>query len=310
MTETTGPASSEPIFPDSLLRLLRDTLYQWNLGKAYVYAAALAFYTIFSAVPLIIFLVNIAGRVSGAESLEARILQLVAQDAGTVPGTFLDSLVTESHTTQQQGVATGIGILFVIYAASTIFHQLQNSINAMYGLPEERTSLRHGILYFLIARLFSAVVVVLMGVVFLIVLVANLILSTLPPTPLETLIADWPFTTFFLRWVVAPLASIAFFTVLYHQLPAGRLRWRDVVPGAVLTVLLISVGNRIISVYLERIFRVALYGASGTVVLFLVWIYYIALIILFGAKFIALYAERYGQPVAPKRRLLVHRTEP
>lgn len=308
MTESTGPASSEPIFPDSLLRLLRDTLYQWNLGKAYIYAAALAFYTIFSAVPLIVFMVNIAARVTGGDSLEARILQMVTQDAGVVPGSFLDSLVTESHTTQQQGVATGIGILFLIYAASTIFHQLQNSLNAMYGLPEDRPSLRHGILYFLIARLFSAVVVVLMGVVFLILLVANFIFSTLPPTPLETFITDWPFTSFILRWVVAPVVSVAFFTVLYHQLPAGRLRWRDVLPGAVLTVVLISVGNRIISAYLDRVFRVTLYGASGTLVLFLVWIYYIALIILFGAKFIALYSERYGRPVEPKRRLLVHHT--
>ncbi|MGL4651535.1 MAG: YihY/virulence factor BrkB family protein [Caldilineaceae bacterium] len=302
-----GPDISEPIFPDSVLRLLRDTLYQWNAGKAYVYAAALAFYTIFSVVPLIIFLVGIAAQVSGSESLETRIVQIVAEEAGAVPADFLENLVAESESSLDQGVATGLGILFLIYAASTIFHQLQNSLNAMYGLPDDHLSLRHGILYFLIARLFSAVVVILMGVFFMVLLIANFIFSTLPPTPLETFMADWPFTQFVIRWILAPALSVGFFTVLYHQLPAGQLRWRDVAPGALLTVGLISVGNKIIGVYLERIFSVSLYGASGTVVLFLVWIYYISLIILFGAKFIALYAERFGVPVEPKRRLLLGR---
>jgi membrane protein len=302
-----GPVVTEPIFPDSLLRLLRDTLYQWNAGKAYIYAAALAFYTIFSVVPLIVFLVGIAAQVSGSESLELRLVQIVAEEAGTVPADFLENLVAESESTLEQGVATGLGILFLIYAASTIFHQLQNSLNAMYGLPDDHLSIRHGILYFLIARLFSAVVVILMGVLFMLLLIANFIFTTLPPTPLEMFAAEWPFTKFVVRWVLAPLFSVGFFAVLYHQLPAGQLRWRDVLPGAILTVGLIAVGNRIIGVYLERIFTVALYGASGSVVLFLIWIYYIALIVLFGAKFIALYDERFGRPVAPKRRLLVSR---
>jgi membrane protein len=72
-------------------------------------------------------------------------------------------------------------------------------------------------------------------------------------------------------------------------------------------VILLNLGNRVIGVYLERILRVEFYGASGTAILFLIWIYYIALIILFGAKFIALYAERYGTPITPKRRLLLSR---
>ncbi len=310
MPDADKDANTEPIFPDSFFRLLRDTLVQWNLSNAYIYAAALAFYTVFSVVPLIIFLVGIAAQVAGSQSLEQRIVAIVAQEAGPVPAEFLEGLVRDSESSVQQGVATGLGILFLIYAASTIFHQLQNSLNAMYGLADSQTTLRHGILYFLIVRLLSAVLVILLGFGFLLLLIANFIFSTLPPTPLETFMAEWPFTRFVVRWVVVPLLSVAFFTVLYHQLPGGRLRWRDVIPGSILTAILIATGNRIISVYLERIFHVSLYGASGTVILFLVWIYYIALIILFGAKFIALYAERYGEPVVPKRRLLVNRVRP
>ena len=110
--------------------------------------------------------------------------------------------------------------------------------------------------------------------------------------------------------MVAPLVSVRMIGALYKFLPVGRMRWRDVLPVTVLTVVLISVGNRIIGFYLDRVFGATLYGASGTVVLFLIWIYYIAMIVLFGAKFIALYCQRYGVPITPKRRLLPSRSMP
>jgi membrane protein len=299
--------SSEPVFPDSILRLLRDTAYQWNVGQAYIYAAALAFYTVFSVVPLILFLVSIAAQVTGAQSLEARILQFVAEGAGSVPAEFLQDLVSASEVSTSQGWATGLSVLFLIYAASTIFHQLQNSINAMYGLTDSPQSLRHGILYFLIARLISAVVVISVGIIFMALLILNFVLTTLPVNPIEEWVAQIPLGGFLIRWVVVQAASIFLFTLLYRLLPAGQLRWRDVLPGSIMTVILLNLGNRVIGVYLERILRVEFYGASGTAILFLIWIYYIALIILFGAKFIALYAERYGTPISPKRRLLLSR---
>lgn len=299
--------SSEPVFPDSILRLLRDTAYQWNVGQAYIYAAALAFYTVFSVVPLILFLVSIAAQVTGAQSLEARILQFVADGAGSVPADFLQDLVSASEVSTSQGWATGLSVLFLIYAASTIFHQLQNSINAMYGLTDSPQSLRHGILYFLIARLISAVVVISVGIIFMALLILNFVVTTLPVNPIEEWVAQIPFGGFLIRWVVVQAASIFLFTLLYRLLPAGQLRWRDVLPGSIMTVILLNLGNRVIGVYLERILRVEFYGASGTAILFLIWIYYIALIILFGAKFIALYAERYGTPISPKRRLLLSR---
>lgn len=334
MKATSPLQRSEPFTVSGGLRLLRESMYQWSRGHAFVYAAALAFYTVFSIVPLVTLLINLAVYFAGAYRLERQIISLLTQQyslmnspldaatttdqiltiirrqAGEVPAAFVSEMIL-GHTPTTGGLGvTIVSLLILLYGASTIFHQLLNSLNAMYGLPEAFTTIRHGILYFVVARLLSAAVVILVGVLFVLLLAVNVILSTLPPTQLELFLADFPRTQVLLRFVLAPLTSFVLIGALYKFLPGGRMRWRDVLPGTILTVVLITVGNRIIGFYLDRIFGATLYGASGTVVLFLIWIYYISMIVLFGAKFIALYCQRYGVPITPKRRLLPSRTTP
>ncbi len=297
--------NSEPLTLSSILRLLRDSAFQWSRGKAYVYAAALAFYTIFSLVPLLVLLGSLARDTANAYQVERAIIEFIAGEAGVVPAEFVGQILEEGGLDSGRNVATGLGLLFLIYGASTMFHQLQNSFNAMYGLPEAYTSLRHGVLYFVVTRLVSAALVIIVGIAFLLVLAINFILTALPPLPAEVFLTEWPMTKVLLRYGVVPLAATLFFTALYKFLPAGRMRWRDVLPGAVLTTVLVALGNRVLGFYLSQIVSPSLYGASSTVILFLTWIYYISMILLFGAKFIALYAERFGQPLTPKRRLFL-----
>jgi membrane protein len=330
----TPAPQGEPFTVRGFLRLVRESMYQWSRGRAFVYAAALAFYTIFSIVPLVTLLINLAVSLTGAYHFERQlislitqqyslsmtpldtagttdqILKIVQQQAGTVPAAYLSELIQNSTPASGGVAATVISVLFLLYGASTVFHQLLNSLNAMYGLPENFTTIRHGILYYLIARLLSAFVVVLMGILFVVLLAINVILTTLPPTPVEIFLADFPGTQLLLRFIFAPFVTTLVLAALYKFLPGGRMRWRDVFPGTLLTAILIAGGNRVIGFYLERIFGATLYGASGTVVLFLIWIYYIAMIVLFGAKFIALYCQRYGVPITPKRRLLPSRSMP
>ena len=334
MTTTSPAQRKEPFTMRGLVRLVRESAYQWSRGHAFVYAAALAFYTIFSIVPLLTLLINLTVYFAGAYRFERQVVSLLSQQysisvapmsavstsdqllglvrsrAGDVPAAFLNEIIQGHTQTTGSMAATIIGVLFLIYGASTVFHQLHNSLNAMYGLPEGFTTIRHGVLYYVIARLLSSAVVIIVGILFVLLLAVNVILTALPPTPFESWLADFPGTQLLLRFVVAPGLSVLTIGALFKYLPGGRMRWRDVLPGTVLTVALISIGNRVIGFYLDRIFGASLYGASGTVVLFLIWIYYIAMIVLFGAKFIALYCQRYGVPITPKRRLLGSRSTP
>lgn len=298
----------EPITPSSLFRLLIDAFDQWNLGKAWVYSAALAFYTVFSFVPLVTLLVRIAVPFSAADLLEEQIVHLVEEQAGTVPAQYLAEVIETSDLTAGSSVATLLGVFFLVYGASTVFHSLQNSLNAMYELPDAVGGLRRGVLYFLVTRLLSAVIVIGIGMLFLALLILNVIAIALPPTSIELFLEDFRFTGIVVNYMLVPLALTFLFAITYKYLPGGKVRWRDVLPGSALTMLLFMIGNRIIRWYLETIFQASIYGASGTLILFLVWIYYITLIVLFGAKVIALYAERFGEPIRPKRRLLVNAT--
>lgn len=287
------------------MRLIVDAADQWNLGGAYVYAAALAYYTIFSIVPLLVLLVGIAVPFETASVVEQQIFDLIENAVGAVPAQFIESIFTETDPTGGSGLATGLGIVFLIFGASTIFHQLQISINAMYQLPIRRSSLRHGILYFLVSRLLSAVIVISIGILFLVLLIINVILIWLPPTPIEVFLQDFQGTGFVTNWLMIPATYVFLFASVYKFLSGGVVRWRDVLPGSVLAMLLFIVGNQILRYYLDRIFQASIYGASGTLILFLLWIYYVSMIALFGAKVVAIYAERFGKPIVPKRRLMV-----
>lgn len=289
--------------------LFRDSLFYWNEARAFLYSAALAFYTIFSIVPMVVLVVGISGRVAGAKEFEQRVVNYIVEQAGAVPGDFMSDLVENGDAEYQSAVATGIGLLFLLWGASSVFHMLQNSINAMYGMPEQYETFRHGILAYVMARLLSALVVIVIGVFFLLLLAANIFFTTLPQTRVEEFLEGWRWTQTLLRNVLVPVLGTLVLAVLYKALPGGQLRWRDVLPGAFLTMLLIAIGNRIVGFYLERVFSASLYGASGSVVLFLLWIYYLNLILLYGAKFIALYAERFGVAATPKSRLFVRRVE-
>jgi membrane protein len=288
----------------NFLALFRDSLFYWSEARAFLYAAALAFYTIFSIVPFIALVVGVMGQVAGAQEFEQRVVNYIAEQVGAVPGEFVSDIVSNGGARYQSTVATGLGLLFLLWGASSVFHMLQNSLNAMYGMPERYATIRHGILDYVITRLLAAFVVLILGFIFLALLVANLFFTALPQTRIEAFFEGFRWTHLIVRNFVVPVTSTLLLGALYKWLPGGRVRWRDVLPGAFITMLLIALGNRVLGFYLERIYQVSIYGASGTVVLFLVWIYYNNLILLWGAKFIALYAERYGLPVSPKARLL------
>jgi membrane protein len=105
--------------------------------------------------------------------------------------------------------------------------------------------------------------------------------------------------------VIAPLAYLLVFILMFKFLPKAAIRWLDVLPGALVTSLLLLIGNRLIDLYVSYIFEISIYGAAGSVFVFLIWIYYLALIVLFGAKFTLLYAERFGQAITPAASVMV-----
>ncbi len=295
----------QPAWYRRVASLVADSVYEFFGSEAFVHAAALAYYTIFSIVPLLIFFVALAGAVDNADEVQYRIVAGVEKQAGEAPATFVRDIVVNSETALSSGLATGVGILFLIYGASSVFHQLQNSLNAMWNLTPRGETITRSILYVVTMRLISALMVIVFGLTLIALTLANAAVATMTFRPLPWLSETLGMPLTFWQWVIAPLTYVVVFVFMFKFLPKASIRWRDVLPGAVVTTVFLLIGNRLIGFYVGNIFEISIYGAASSVFIFLLWIYYLALILLFGAKFTLLYANRFGKSIQPDASVMV-----
>jgi membrane protein len=294
----------QPVWYKRIFTLAADAVFAFFGSDAFVHASALAYYTIFSIAPLLLF-IALAGTVNNAEQIQYHIMVSVEKQAGAAPAMFVRDIMVNSTSAVSSGLATGIDILFLIYGASSVFHQLQNSLNAMWNLTPRGETITRSVLYVATMRLISALIVIVLGLMLIVLVIANTIESALAFKPIEWLSKTLDVPPTYWRWVIAPLTYLLVFILMFKFLPKAAIRWRDVLPGAVVTSLLLLIGNRLIDLYLSYIFEISIYGAAGSVFVFLIWIYYLALIVLFGAKFTLLYAERFGQAITPDASVMV-----
>lgn len=293
-------------WPKRIFALLKDSIIAFFGSDAFVHAAALAYYTIFSVVPLMIFSIALVGTVAETDEIQYRIVAGVEKQVGEAPAVFVRDIVANSESAVSSGIATGLGVLFLLYGASSVFHQLQNSLNAMWNLSPRGETLPQSILYVVTMRLISALIVIVFGLVLIALVFVNTITTTLSFKPVEWLSTNVGLSLSFWQWVIAPLTYVLVFFLMFKFLPKATIRWRDALPGAIVTALLLVIGNWMIRFYLSYIFEVSIYGAAGSVFVFLVWIYYLALIVLYGAKFTVLYSERLGRPIKPYPSVVLH----
>ena len=295
----------QPAWYKRIFTLAADAVFAFFGSDAFVHASALAYCTIFSIVPPLLFFITLAGTVNNADQIQYRLVAGVEKQAGAAPAMFVRDIVINSESAVSSGLATGVDILFLIYGASSVFHQLQNSLNAMWNLTPRGETITRSLLYVATMRLISALIVTVFGLMLSVLVMANTLASASALQPIEWLskTLDVPLT--YWQWMIAPLAYLLVFILMFKFLPKAAIRWRDVLPGAVATSLLLLIGNRLIGLYLSYIFEISIYGAAGSVLVFLIWLYYLALIVLFGAKFTLLYAERFGQAITPDASVMV-----
>jgi membrane protein len=295
----------QPAWYKRIFTLAADAVFAFFSSDAFVHASALAYYAIFSIVPPLLFFITLAGTVDTTNQIQYRIVAGVEKQAGAAPAMFVRDIVLNSESAVSRGLATGVDFLFLIYGASAVFHQLQNSLNAMWNLTPRGETITRSILYVATMRLISALIVIVFGLILSVLVLANTLVSALAFKPIEWLSKALDVPLIYWQWVIAPLAYLLVFILMFKFLPKATIRWRDVLPGAVATSLLLLIGNRLIGLYLSYIFEISIYGAAGSVLVFLIWLYYLALIVLFGAKFTLLYAERLGQAITPDASVMV-----
>lgn len=281
------------------LSLAKRTFKQWQSDNVSVYAASLAYYTVFSLAPLLIILIAVLNLASGFLGQTFGQQQLVDQLRG-VFGSGVADFIQTILSARQGGssgdvLATVIGFVLLIVGATGVFIQLQNALNHIWNVKPDPD--KGGIMRLLRSRLVSFALVVGIGFLLIVSLVATALVDALSNSARNLL----PGTDFIWGLAVEGVSFIIltlFFAVLFKVLPDAELKWRDVWAGAAVTALLFVIGKTLIGLYLGRSAVASTYGSAGSLVILLLWVYYSAQIFLFGAEFTQVYARRKATPPA------------
>lgn len=269
--------------------LVRDSVMGWMDHNASRTGAALAFYTVFSLAPVLLLSIAIAGLFFGQQAARGEIFEQISDLIGPSGAAAVQSVIHNASESGAGTLTTAFSVLTLIIGATTALVELKAGLDKIWEVPPER---RQGFWYFVRTRLLSVGVILALAFLLLVSLVISAGLAAL-----ERLSRGEHFFNMALDWLnqlFSFLLVAALFGTLYKALPSTRIAWRDVTMGAVVTAALFQIGKYAIGVYLGNSGLASTYGAAGSIVLLLVWVYYSAQIFLFGAEFTRTYAHRFG----------------
>jgi membrane protein len=287
-------------------KVTRDALQLWVDRDAFSHAAALAFYTLFSLAPFVIIAVTVVGVVLGEEAAQGQIVAQIQDVIGREAALAIEQAVAQSRIEASGLLPALLGAVALIVGATTVFAQMQFSLNSIWGVTARPT--RNSIVVWLKRRLLSLAVVLVIAFVLLV----SLLLGVLVRAVLQFGHQFVPAVAALLsgaELLMSWLAISLLFGAIYKVLPDVILQWHDVVVGALVTAVLFSIGRHGIAVYLTSTATASTYGAAGSVVLILLWVYYSSLILLFGAAFTKTQLLARGGRVVPRNSAVLVRQE-
>ncbi len=282
------------------LSLIKETFAEWNKDNAPMLAASLAYYTAFSMAPLIIITVAIIGLVVNQAEIQAQILEQVESAVGEGAAVFIGDLINNMAQPGQGLISSILGVVGLLFGALALFNNLQIALNKIWGVDDVEK--QGGALQFILNKLLSFGMILIVGFL----LMTSLVLGTLLSFLDSYLFSLFPNSALLLR-IFSEVLSIGITTLLFMLifkiLPHAEIRWRDVWVGALVTALLFTAGRILLGMYLANSAVSSTYGAAGALTLILLWVYYSAQIVLFGAEFTQIYARRYGETIVANASL-------
>ncbi len=284
----------------------QNAIRLWLERNAFSYAGSLAFYTLFSLAPTMIIAVTVIGLVLGEDAAQGQIVAQLQGTMGKEAAAAIEEAVASSRIEESGLLPTLLGFGALLVGATTVFAQMQFSLNTIWGVTARPSA--NSALVFIKNRLLSLTVVLSIGFILLVSLVLGILVRAMLQAADELL----PFVGFLTtgaEFLVSLAVIAALFATIFKVLPDVVLRWQDVVVGAVVTAVLFSVGRSAIAFYLSHTATASTYGAAGSVVMILLWVYYSSLILLFGAAFTRCHLAERGSPVVPRNTAVVVRRE-
>ncbi len=269
--------------------------------KAMKMSASLAYYTIFSIAPLLLIVIWLVGflygeHVEGQQGAQAEVFEEFANLFGPDTAAQIQQIIQNISLSNKSGIGIAIGIGTLVLGSTTIFIEIQDSLNRIWGVKPKP---KKGWLKMLVNRVISFSMVIGMGFL----LIASLLISGIVVALSSQITQFFPEVSIIVvKWInlgVTFLVITCLFTFIFRFLPDARMRFKDVAGGAIFTAALFMLGRYLIALYMQYSAPASAYGAAGSIIVLLLWIYYSSAILYFGAEFTKVYALKYGKGVWP-----------
>ena len=276
--------------------LLKESFKGFSDYKVPKLSASLAYYTVFSLGPLLIVIIFLCSIFLGREAIEGSIYTQMQGFVGDDAAKQIQDIIKNASITGKGTVAATIGIITLIVGATTVFGEIQDSINDIWGLKPKP---KLGWLKLIKNRLLSFGIIASLGFLLLVSLAVTAIVEGIG-NRLKAAFPDVAVVFFYIFNLILTLGvTTLLFAVIFKVLPDAKIKWRDVWAGAITTSVLFMIGKFAISFYISKSEVGSTYGAAGSLVILLVWIYYSSIILYFGAVFTKAYAVKYGSAIKP-----------
>jgi len=277
-----------------IVNLLKDTFNEFVADNALRLSAALSCYILFSLTPLLIIIISICGIFFGEQAVNGEVFDQLNELIGNRAAIEIQETIKTVKLTSGISLVSIMGILIALIAASGVFAEIQSAINFIWGIQSKR---RSSLINFVLNRIFSFSIIGVTGLLLFVGLLINSLMDILNHRLMVYLPGfDLNFYYLFNLFILFILVIILF-VIIFKVLPSGNVRVLDCLIGATFTSLLFMIGKLAIGTYLGHFAVTSIFGAAGTLLLILTWVYYSAIIFYFGVEFTKVYARTYGKRI-------------
>ena len=285
--------------------ILKKSFTGFSNDRILKLSAALAYYTVFSVGPLLIVVIFLCSIFFGKEAVEGTIYGQIQGFVGHDAAMQLQEIIKSAAIAGKGKIAAIIGVITLLIGATSMFSEMQDSINMIW---EIKTKPKSAIWLFIKTRLLSFGVIASLGFLLLVTLIISGLIEALSQR-LQLHFHAVTVTFFYILDLVLNFVVITvLFGVIFKVLPDARIKWKDIMAGAIATAILFMLGKFAISFYITKANVGNTYGTAGSLVILLVWIYYSSVILYFGAEFTKAYAIKYGSRITPNNYAVIAKT--
>ncbi|RYY95690.1 MAG: YihY/virulence factor BrkB family protein, partial [Chitinophagaceae bacterium] len=278
--------------------LLKKSFKGFSEDKVPKLSASLAYYTVFSLAPLLVVIISLAGIFLGQEAAQGSIVTQMRGLVGDQSAAQVQEMVQGASLSGKSSVALIIGIVTLIIGATSMFGEMQDSINGIWGI---KTNPRAGMKAMIKTRILSFGMVASLGFLLLVSLAATAVIEGLGAR-LQDMFPNVSVVLFYIINLVLTLGiTTVLFAGVFKVLPDAKIRWKDVWIGAIFTAVLFLIGKFLIGLYINKSDVGSTYGSAGSLIVLLLWIYYSSFILFMGAEFTKNYLVEYGPGIIPDK---------